>query len=160
MWGDHSLGNNLSLLEGDKKEDRIVVYCSNTGGVCRSGIPVVPKYNRQFDSIGRYAEYVELAVSNEKWVAVRTLEIKNGVKREHLELKNFIEGLKHFKTTNRSTNDLYNFQGVIILPSRLAYGRNKVYSSGVGISDQLSAYRDISYIFNFELPKIEKRTTK
>ena len=24
------------------------------------------------------------------------------------------EGLKHFKTTNRSTNDLYNFQGVII----------------------------------------------
>ena len=87
-------------------------------------------------------------------------EAKNGVKREHLELKNFIEGLKHFKTTNRSTNDLYNFQGVIILPSRLAYGRNKVYSSGIGISDQLSAYRDISYIFNFELPKIEKRTTK
>lgn len=87
-------------------------------------------------------------------------EAKNGVKREHLELKNFIEGLKHFKTTNRSTNDLYNFQGVIILPSRLAYGRNKVYSSGVGISDQFSAYRDISYIFNFELPKIEKRTTK
>ncbi|MGV0979508.1 hypothetical protein [Empedobacter falsenii] len=87
-------------------------------------------------------------------------EAKNGVKREHVELKNFAEGLKHFKSTNRSTNDLYNFQGVIILPSRLAYGRNKVYSSGVGISDQLGAYRDVSYIFNFELPKIEKRTTK
>lgn len=89
MWGDHSLGNNLSLLEGDKKEDRIIVYCSNAGGVCRSGIPVVPKYNRQFDSIGRYAEYVELAVSNEKWVAVRTLEIKNGVKNYWLISKDF-----------------------------------------------------------------------
>ncbi|MFV0143283.1 MULTISPECIES: hypothetical protein [Empedobacter] len=87
-------------------------------------------------------------------------EIKNGVKREYLELKNFVEGLKHFKTTERATTDLYNFQGVIILPSRLAYGRNKVYSSGVGISDQFSAYRDVSYIFTIELPKIEKRTTK
>ena len=88
------------------------------------------------------------------------IETENGVKREHLELKNFVEGLKHFKTTERSVNDLYNFQGVIILPSRLAYGRNKVYSAGYGISENFGQYRDISYIFNFELPKIEKRTKK
>ncbi|WP_312921564.1 hypothetical protein [Empedobacter brevis] len=88
-------------------------------------------------------------------------EAKNGVKREHVELKNFAEGLKHFKTTNRSETDLYNFQGIIILPSRLAYGRNRVYGgANAGISDQFEAYRDVSYIFNFELPKIEKRVKK
>ena len=81
------------------------------------------------------------------------------MKREHLELKNFVEGLKHFKTTERSVNDLYNFQGVIILPSRLAYARNKYYISGTGLSEY-SGNRDRSFIFNFELPKIEKRTKK
>ncbi|TGN29670.1 hypothetical protein [Empedobacter tilapiae] len=88
-------------------------------------------------------------------------ETKNGVERKHVELKNFTEGLKHFKETERSINELYNFQGVIILPSRLAYGRNNVYGgSNIGISDRLQAYRDMSYIFNFELPKIENRTKK
>lgn len=86
-------------------------------------------------------------------------EAKNGVKREHVELKNFAEGLKHFKSTNRSTNDLYNFQGVIILPSRLAYARNKYYVQSTGLTEY-STYRDATIIFNFELPKIEKRTTK
>ncbi|WP_353166318.1 hypothetical protein [Empedobacter brevis] len=86
-------------------------------------------------------------------------ETKNGVKREHVELKNFAEGLKHFKTTDRAVTDLYNFQGVIILPSRLAYARNKYYISGSGLTD-FSAYRDASFIFNFELPKIEKRVKK
>lgn len=86
-------------------------------------------------------------------------EIKNGVKREHIELKNFAEGLKHFKTTNRSTSDLYNFQGVIILPSRLAYARNKYYVQSTGLTEY-STYRDATIVFNFELPKIEKRTTK
>ncbi|WP_413533910.1 hypothetical protein [Empedobacter brevis] len=86
-------------------------------------------------------------------------EIKNGVKRENIELKNFVEGLKHFKTTERSTNDLYNFQGVIILPSRLAYARNKYYISGQGLTEN-SSFRDLTLVFNFELPKIEKRVKK
>lgn len=86
-------------------------------------------------------------------------EIKNGVKREHIELKNFVEGLKHFKTTERATTDLYNFQGVIILPSRLAYARNKYYVQSTGLTE-FSAFRDATIVFNFELPKIEKRTTK
>jgi hypothetical protein len=76
-WGDHSLGNNFSLLEGDKTEDRIVVYCTNTsGGVCNGGIPIVPTYNRQYRD-GKYAEYVKEAKSNENWIAAKTLDIKN-----------------------------------------------------------------------------------
>lgn len=79
----------------------------------------------------------------------------NGVRREHLELKNFAEGLKHFKSTNRSTEDIYNFQGVIILPSRLAFARNR-YFTGSALSD-ITAFRDASFIFNFELVDVEDR---
>jgi hypothetical protein len=75
IWGDHSLGNNLSLLEGDKTEDRIIVYCSGRSwGVCFTGITVIPVYNRQYDSNGNYAEYVESAKSNSKWVIVKTYQ--------------------------------------------------------------------------------------
>lgn len=77
MWGDHSLGNNLSLLEGDKTEDRIIVYCSGRSwGICFTGIAVIPVYNRQYDSSGHYAEYVETAKSNKKWVIVKTYQIQ------------------------------------------------------------------------------------
>jgi hypothetical protein len=81
-------------------------------------------------------------------------EEKNGVKREHLELKYFAEGLKHFTSTNRSKQDIYNFQGVIILPSRLAFARNR-YFTGTSLSD--IQYRDVSFIFNFELVDVEDR---
>lgn len=73
IWGNNILGNNLSLLEGDKKEDRIIVYCE---GDCHGGIYVVPTYARHYDSNGRYAEYVEMAKSNKEWVIVKTLRIK------------------------------------------------------------------------------------
>ena len=88
MWGDHQLGNHLSLLEGDRKEDRIIVYCTN-GGTCYGGIPVVPTYNRQFDEKGRYAEYVQSAVSNKNWVIAETIQIKNNQKNYWIIKKAF-----------------------------------------------------------------------
>ena len=81
-------------------------------------------------------------------------QIENGVRREHVELPNFTQALKKFKSTGTNGRDLYNFQGVIILPSRLAYGRNKVYT-GTNLSDRY--YRDYSFIFNFELHKVTPR---
>jgi hypothetical protein len=89
MWGDHPLGNHLSLLEGDKKEDRIIVYCSDDVGTCYGGIPVVPTYNRQFDEEGRYAEYVQRAVSNKNWVIAETLQTKNKQKNYWIIKKAF-----------------------------------------------------------------------
>jgi len=80
--------------------------------------------------------------------------IENGVKREHIELPYFADALKKFKSTGTNGRDLYNFQGVIILPSRLAFGRNKVYT-GSNLSDRY--YRDYSFIFNFELHKVTPR---
>jgi len=79
-------------------------------------------------------------------------EIKNGVKREYRELKYFVEGLKKFKSTQRNRNDLYNFQGAIILPSRLAYGRERLYT-GTSVTNR-HAYRNSTFVFNFELNKV------
>lgn len=123
-------------------------------------------YTRKYGDIGTYKNITSINTGDGSalqdpdfyYFIPTATEIKNGVKRENLELKNFVEGLKHFKTTDRAITDLYNFQGVIILPSRLAFARNKYYT-GSSLTDY-SSYRDASFIFNFELPKIEKRTTE
>jgi hypothetical protein len=84
---NHPLGNNLSLWEGDTKEDRIVVYCE---GNCQGGIYVVPTYERHFDSSKQhYAEFVEEATSNEKWVIVKSLRIKEKQNNYWIISKNF-----------------------------------------------------------------------
>ncbi|WP_126246338.1 hypothetical protein [Chitinophaga rhizosphaerae] len=89
LWGDNDLGSNLTLLEGDRKEDRVIVYCSSKSGVCESGIPVVPKYERQFNKDGRYAEFVDAAVANKDWIIVRTIELRNNSKNYWLIDKKF-----------------------------------------------------------------------
>jgi hypothetical protein len=83
MWGDNDLGGNFSLLEGDRAEDRIIVYCSGrSAGACMAGTPIVPIYARQYDKNGNYAEYVETAKADDKFIIARTLELK-GNKRNY-----------------------------------------------------------------------------
>jgi hypothetical protein len=78
MWGDNDLGDNFSLLEGDRIEDRIIVYCSGrSAGACMAGTPIVPIYSRQFDKDGHYAEYVETAKSNGDFIIAKTLQVKD-----------------------------------------------------------------------------------
>jgi putative component of membrane protein insertase Oxa1/YidC/SpoIIIJ protein YidD len=91
-WYNHPLGNHLSLWEGDTKEDRTIVYCE---GGCHAGIDVVPTYERRFDSSKQhYAEYVETATSNKKWVLVKTLQIKEKQENYWIISKDFsIENL-------------------------------------------------------------------
>lgn len=72
FFGAHDLGNNLTLLEGDKTEDRIIVYCTGkSGGCCKGGMFVIPSVGNQ------YHMYVETAKSNEKWVIARSVQIKD-----------------------------------------------------------------------------------
>ncbi len=82
MWGDNDLGGNFSLLEGDRTEDRIIVYCSGrSGGACYAGTRIVPIYSRHMDTDGNYAEYVETAKSNNDFIIAKTLQIRD--KREN-----------------------------------------------------------------------------
>lgn len=78
MWGDNDLGDNFSLLEGDRIEDRIIVYCSGrSGGACMAGTYIVPVYSRHMDSAGHYVEYVETAKSNDDFIVAKTLLVKD-----------------------------------------------------------------------------------
>lgn len=90
VWGDNDLGNNFSLLEGDRIEDRIIVYCTGRSArVCRSGTYIVPTYSRHLDSTGHYAEYVETAKSNDNFIIARTLQINNKKKNYWIINKDF-----------------------------------------------------------------------
>ncbi|MBA5629838.1 hypothetical protein [Moheibacter lacus] len=72
----------------------------------------------------------------------------NDINLDHFVIEGFVEGLKEFNSTQTSGDDLYNFQGAIIVPSRAAYGRDFVYTGGQLRND---VYRNTSFIFNFEL---------
>lgn len=87
------------------------------------------------------------------YVNVPNLNLNDNVNISHFVIEGFTEGLKNFNSTGTSGADLYNFQGAIIVPSRLAFGRDFVYtSSGLNYS-----YRDVSFVFNFELHKVIDR---
>ena len=75
FFGNHSLGNNFSLLEGDKIEDRIIVYCAGKEeNECNGGTFVVPRYKDHMIN-GKYAEYVETAKSNNNWIIAKTFQM-------------------------------------------------------------------------------------
>lgn len=119
-WYNHPLGNHLSLWEGDKKEDRIIVYCEAN---CHGGIYVIPTYERHYDSSRQhYAEYVETAASNKKWVVVKTFQIKE--KRENYWIVS-----KDFDITNldcSKANCDSILQSHVIGPLSLSEFKNKV----------------------------------
>ena len=62
--------------------------------------------------------------------------------RSFYEIEGLQEGLKYFKSfDNLDSATDYNMQGVIIVPSRAAYGRDTNYFG----------YTDRSFVFNFQL---------
>ncbi|MBP6871377.1 MAG: hypothetical protein KBC43_05170 [Bacteroidales bacterium] len=67
LFGDNKLGGNFSLLEGDKIEDRMIIYCTGrSAGCCYTGIPVIPSRS---DSL---THYVLDAVYDDKWILAKT----------------------------------------------------------------------------------------
>jgi hypothetical protein len=89
LWGAEDLGNKLTLLEGDKTEDRAIVYCTGySGGACTSGMYVIPSVGNQ------YYMYVETAKSNKYWVIAKTVQIKDKLESYWIINKGFdIENL-------------------------------------------------------------------
>ena len=61
--------------------------------------------------------------------------------RSFYEIQGLQEGLKYFKAFDLDPSAEYNMQGVIIVPSRAAFGRNLNFY----------AYVDRSFVFNFQL---------
>lgn len=85
-----SLGGKFTIFEGDKLEDRVIVYCTGYSfGSCKAGIYVVPTYEKHYDENGNYAEYVEMAKSNKKWIIVKTIQIKDNEENYWIISKDF-----------------------------------------------------------------------
>jgi CO dehydrogenase/acetyl-CoA synthase alpha subunit len=86
LQGDNNLGGKFTLLEGDKQEDRIIVYCTTSQGCCDSGIPIIPQnYKTQYGK-----EFVKDAVYDKNWILVNSY-----LKAEEIEQYWIIE--KNFK---------------------------------------------------------------
>jgi hypothetical protein len=114
LLGKYSLGNHLSLWDNDRKEERIVVYCE---GECNGGIYVVPTYARHYDSARKhYAEYVETARSNKKWVIVKTLHVIDNKENYYIISKTF--NIEHLDCAKANCDSI--LQSHVIGPLDLA----------------------------------------
>ena len=89
IFSNHSLGSNFSLMEGDKKEDRIIVYCAGKEeNECNGGTFVIPRYKDHMIN-GKYAEYVETAKSNNNWIIAKTFQMHAKLEKYWIINKNF-----------------------------------------------------------------------
>jgi len=70
----------------------------------------------------------------------------------YYEIEGFSEALQKFKAFTKTDDENYNLQGVIIVPSRAAFGRDAHYNySGY-------SFRNRTFIFNFQVYKTTPRT--
>lgn len=73
--------------------------------------------------------------------------------RSYYEIEGLQEGLQYFKGfENKADVDNYNLQGVIIVPSKVAFGRDSHYDYALGVS-----LKNKSFIFNFQIYKANIR---
>lgn len=90
LLGSHNLGANFVLLEGDRLEDKVIIYCSNKKEkCCTGGVYVIPKYENHYNEQGAYAEYVELAKSDGHLIIAKTIQLNNSTESYWIIDKNF-----------------------------------------------------------------------
>jgi len=113
FFGSYDLGANFTLLDGDRVEDRIIVYCSPNNGDkwCSGGMYIIPTYEKHYKN-GKYAEYVEIAKSNERWIIAQSLDIINKKKNYWIIDKSFKLEDK-FKEWPLSNADGLSFDSII-----------------------------------------------
>ena len=78
----NSLGDNIYLLEGDRKEDRIIVECTGKSfGDCKGGTYLIPRSYEEHFHDGKYSEFVDKVKSDDDYVIACTIGVNNDVKR-------------------------------------------------------------------------------
>lgn len=81
------------------------------------------------------------------YVKKKVLDINPLLTRSYFEIEGFGEALRKYKAYDIPNSDNYNLQGVIIVPSRAAFGKDPHFDY-VGY-----ALNDRSFIFNFQVYK-------
>ena len=73
--------------------------------------------------------------------------------RSYYQIEGFAEGLQYFKAFNIPDSDNYNLQGIIIVPSRAAFGKDPHFNyTGFSLNDKC-------FVFNFQVYKTSVRPT-
>jgi hypothetical protein len=71
--------------------------------------------------------------------------------RSYYQIEGFSEALQKFQAFNISDSTDYNLQGVIIVPSRAAFGKDPYFNyTGYSLNDR-------SFVFNFQVYKTDAR---
>lgn len=122
MWGDHPLGNHLSLWDGDKSDENVIVYCE---GNCHGGIYVVPIRERQTND----GEYVEEATSNKKWVIAKTRKKKDNKENYYIISKDF--NIEHVDCSKVNCDSI--LQSHVTGPLSLREFENKKKALNIGL---------------------------
>lgn len=89
LVGAENLGKNLALLEGDVREDKVIVYCGNKENCCSGGAYILPTYENHYDKKGNYAEFIEEVAYNERWILVKSFLVKENKFNYWIIDKNF-----------------------------------------------------------------------
>ena len=77
------------------------------------------------------------------------------VTKSYFEIEGFQEAIKQFQSFTKNDVDDYNLQGLIIVPSRAAFGKDPFYNyNGANVS-----LNDYTFFFNFQLYGARARTT-
>ena len=77
----NNLGDNIYLLEGDRKEDRIIVECTGKSfGECIAGIYLIPRGYEQHIIKGNYSEFVDSFKASNDYIIATTININSGIK--------------------------------------------------------------------------------
>jgi hypothetical protein len=71
--------------------------------------------------------------------------------RSFYEMEGLQEGLKYFKSCEIPDSDNYNLQGIIIVPSRVAYARDDHFPFAA------YTFTNRSFVFNFQVYKSDTR---
>ncbi|MHA6696188.1 hypothetical protein [Chryseobacterium sp. A301] len=71
--------------------------------------------------------------------------------KDYYEIEGFQEGLKAFKSFAKEDSELYNLQGVIIVPSRAAFARDSHFPY-LGLN-----WRNRNFVFNFQIYNTRER---
>jgi hypothetical protein len=91
------------LLEGDRREDRIIVECTGKSfGDCTGGTYLVPTAYQEHFKNGKYSEFVDSVKADNDYVIATTISVSDGIKNYWIIDKK--------KKRLRSTNDnLHSF---------------------------------------------------
>lgn len=69
-WGDTNLGGEFTLFDGDKIEDRLIIYCTGRDKVnncCIGGKQIIPPRENKL------VNYVDLAKFNQRWIIAKSI---------------------------------------------------------------------------------------